>query len=437
MNEMEKIRIVAQFLYEHNYETTLKSLLNESGTEFVAESMVHKTGELELILDEHYLQKNKTKSPLTLFDRFPKGDKLRHILPSRVLWRIEDMTCGKNVIVSRLRQDGTLFVAASDALLYKVNLGVELDKVAPDILTTIDKEMPLNEPLIKPLTPIPTTYNIHKGAILSIDIHPCHPDIIVSSSMDRSVAICDTSLYPEDTNLIKQIFRDHVKYVVGVKWSPSGAYFASVGYDSELNVYFGSISATYDTNFKKVFHETHKGAIEGIAFARHKDLLATCCRDDFLIHLYQMAVPPDGSDDTFSGGVSKVAEINLNSLGDDFISMTPMYVSFSPDDKHILVSTDRDRLIILSVEGGEVVATLYGASSDGFSQPKNSWHESSAYIYGTSQDNTVCVWEVVSQKIVSKLNGHKGRIRDLQIVSYQERQLMITGAFDATVCIWC
>ena len=147
--------------------------------------------------------------------------------------------------------------------------------------------------------------------------------------------------------------------------------------------------------------------------------------------------PLGNTEDTFQGGISKVRQINLNLTGDDFISMTPMDVSFSPDTKHLLVSTDKDRLLILSVESGEVVTTVYGASSDGFSQPKNSWHDSCAYIYGTSEDNTICVWEVVTQKIVSKLEGHNGRIRDLQIVSYKERPLIVTGAFDASVCIWC
>ena len=146
--------------------------------------------------------------------------------------------------------------------------------------------------------------------------------------------------------------------------------------------------------------------------------------------------PLGGAEDTFQGGVTKVRELNMNVKGDDFISMTPMDVSFSPDNKHLLVSTDRDRLLIMAVESGEVVTTVYGASSDGFSQPKNSWHRSCAYIFGTSED-TICVWEVVSQKIVSKLEGHTGRIRDLQIVSYNGRQLVVTGAFDATICVWC
>ena len=145
----------------------------------------------------------------------------------------------------------------------------------------------------------------------------------------------------------------------------------------------------------------------------------------------------EGSSGSFQGSVSKIQEINLNAFGDDFISLTPMHLSFSPDSRHILVSTDRDRLIILSLQSGEVITTLYGASSDGFSQPKNSWHSSCAYTYGTSEDNTICVWEVVTQKIVSKLSGHQGRIRDLQVVAYKGRPLLVTGAFDATVCIWC
>ena len=292
MDGLEKSRLVAQFLFEHNYKATLDTFLKESGTRFVAESMLHKTGELDIILDEHHLQGVKLKCATSIFDRFPKGDTNKHTLPSRMLWRIDDLTGGKNVIVSRLRKDGTLFVAPSDSLLYKVSLGGELDKLPLDTATTLGKDIPINEPLIRPLTPIPTTYAIHKGAILSLDFHPCHPDTIVSSSMDRSVAIVDTSLEPLDTSLVKQTFRDHSKYVVSVRWSPSGSYFASIGYDSELNVYFGSISATCDTKYKKVFAETHKGAIEGLAFAGNEDLMAICCRDDFLVHIYKMAQPP-------------------------------------------------------------------------------------------------------------------------------------------------
>ena len=292
MDSLEKSRLVAQYLYEHNYTATLDSFLKESGTGFVAESMIHKTGELDLVLDEHYLQSVKLKSHIRISEMFPKGDTQKYTLPSRVLWRIDDLTGGKNVIVSRLRADGTLFVCPSDSLLYKLSLSGELDKLPLDLLETLGKDTPITAPLIKPLTPIPTTYAIHKGAILSIDFHPCHPDIIVSSSMDRSVAIVDTSLEPDDTSLVKQTFKNHSKYVVSVRWSESGSYFASVGYDSELNVYFGSVSATRDTNYKLVYNETHKGAIEGLAFARGVDFMATCCREDFLIHLYKMAVPP-------------------------------------------------------------------------------------------------------------------------------------------------
>ena len=35
MDEMEKTRLVAQYLYEHNLQTTLHTFLKESGTEFV------------------------------------------------------------------------------------------------------------------------------------------------------------------------------------------------------------------------------------------------------------------------------------------------------------------------------------------------------------------------------------------------------------------
>ena len=297
MEEREKTRLVAQYLHEHNYKDTLENFLKESGTQFVAQSMIHKTGELDLILDEHQLQLSKIKPATTIYDIFPKGDTINHTLPSRVLWRIDDVTGGKNVIVSRLRSDGTLFVAASDSLLYKLPLGTELDKVPSDILSNVSSEMPHSDPLMKPLTPIPTAYKIHKGAVLSLDIHPHYPDIIVTSSMDRSVAIVDTSLDPEDSKLVKQTFRDHSKYVVAVGWSSTGAYFASAGYDSVLNVYYGCVKEREDScevEYGRVHSETHRGGIEGLCFMKEREVMATCCREDFLVHVYQMALPSTG-----------------------------------------------------------------------------------------------------------------------------------------------
>ena len=39
--------------------------------------------------------------------------------------------------------------------------------------------------------------------------------------------------------------------------------------------------------------------------------------------------------------LSQCREINMNTLGDDYISFVPMHISFSPDGQFILVSTGK------------------------------------------------------------------------------------------------
>jgi hypothetical protein len=55
----------------------------------------------------------------------------------------------------------------------------------------------------------------------------------------------------------------------------------------------------------------------------------------------------------FSPGVDgRIAGMNLNDLGDDFILFTAMDVIVSPSDRFLLVPTDSDRTLILSRSNG-------------------------------------------------------------------------------------
>ena len=44
----------------------------------------------------------------------------------------------------------------------------------------------------------------------------------------------------------------------------------------------------------------------------------------------------------------------MNAIGDDFISFTAMDVSFSPNGKYLLVSTDKNRIIMMTMDGSQV-----------------------------------------------------------------------------------
>jgi COMPASS component SWD3 len=126
--------------------------------------------------------------------------------------------------------------------------------------------------------------------------------------------------------------------------------------------------------------------------------------------------------------------MNMNAIGDDFVSFTAMDVSTSPDDKYILVSTDKDRLILYRSNTGQQVANFYGAISNEYSHPRHCWHPSGQYIYATSQNKAIHVWEVASQKIVTCLEGHSGDVRGL--IYCLGMKMLFSCGFDGVVNVW-
>jgi COMPASS component SWD3 len=124
----------------------------------------------------------------------------------------------------------------------------------------------------------------------------------------------------------------------------------------------------------------------------------------------------------------------MNAIGDDHVSFNPMHVTLSPDERYILVSTDRDRLILYTMDTGKLVTNFYGATNDEYSQPRHCWDPSGLYIYSTSQDKTICVWEIKSQSIVVKLEGHGGIVRDLHYC--HELNMLVSCGFDGAVKLW-
>jgi len=124
----------------------------------------------------------------------------------------------------------------------------------------------------------------------------------------------------------------------------------------------------------------------------------------------------------------------MNSFGDNHVSFNAMFVSYSPDGKYLLVSTDRERLIMYRVGCSTPVRNFYGALNDTYSQPRHCWHPSGKYIYSTSQNNKLYCWEISNQAIVSTLEGHTAVPRDL---SYNvESKLLASCSFDKTVRLW-
>ncbi|EDV19725.1 uncharacterized protein TRIADDRAFT_61807 [Trichoplax adhaerens] len=126
--------------------------------------------------------------------------------------------------------------------------------------------------------------------------------------------------------------------------------------------------------------------------------------------------------------------INMNAIGDNFVSFTAMDICVSPDNNFVTVATDTSRIILYEIKTGQQLLNFYGATNDGFSQPRHCWHPDGHYLYSTSQDNCIYVWEISTQQIVSKLKVHTNVVRHISISD--KLKILVSGGYDATAVLW-
>jgi WD40 repeat protein len=120
---------------------------------------------------------------------------------------------------------------------------------------------------------------------------------------------------------------------------------------------------------------------------------------------------------------------------DSHVSFAIMDLALSPDGKYLCAATDNSRNIIIEVGTSNIIRDLYGHKNDGFSQPRVAWSSSGKYIYGnTQEDNSMCVWDIASTKIVKILKAHKGQLRD--IFSSNKTDTVVTSSYDKTIKVW-
>ena len=124
----------------------------------------------------------------------------------------------------------------------------------------------------------------------------------------------------------------------------------------------------------------------------------------------------------------------MNEKLDDHVSFTVLHMSSNADGSLLLAVTDKQKLLIFVMGETKIIRTFFGASNDEYSNPRCYWSFDETYVYCTSQDHCIVSWEVSTQRIVNKLVGHKGIIRDMKYDI--ANNMMISGGFDKSVRIW-
>jgi len=390
VEELSTLGLIMQFLHEHNYLEAFEKLQEESGEKFDTD-VLRLGGQLETIL---LLHEERTLAHEISQMHFQERDTQTKLME---------------------RGDGNYVKATKDSM----------DKIHPSNILCVsfkkDEDSKLLASGSTDKTIKITNYethevvkqlSVHNGAVIAMDFNPKFKNLLVTGAMDGTHAVVDT-----ESGKTIQSFSDHLKYVVGVAWHPEGKMFATASHDHTANLYKSDENGD-SYHLVQKFHFTNN--VETLAFSK-KGTLLIGARDDNYLHLVDLNTMKD-------------ERFNMNAAKDDHVSFTPLDVSFSPDDEFILVSTDRDRLIMYHVGNSNPVRNFWGCNNDLYSQPRHAWHPSGKYVYSTSQDHKIYCWEVATQNIVHKLEGHKSTVRDIQVHPFSN--MLASCSFDKTIKLW-
>ncbi|KND00990.1 uncharacterized protein SPPG_04086 [Spizellomyces punctatus DAOM BR117] len=270
-----------------------------------------------------------------------------------------------------------------------------------------------------------------KAAVLASDFYPLNPAYLLTAGMDGAHHIVDIR-----TGQSVQSWKDHSKYVVRAQFSrcDGGKWLVTASYDRTVNLYRRTSNDDETPRYEKLHSIAFRGAVESICFLPPPvtagepatPTLVVGSRDDNYLHYIDLD-PSRAFPDR---------QHNMNANGDDWISFTPMDIAPSPSGRHIAVYTDSKagRLIIFRSRSTVQARNLWGTVADGFSQPRCCWDSSGRYLFATSDDRKICVFDVVSGQIMRKLEGHTDVIRGISFDADAER--LISCSFDKTVRVW-
>jgi len=394
LDPFSPISLIQQYLYENNFEETLKQFEKESNHVY-DRNLVEFGGQLETILNgyrESMLVKEMNSIEVnekSFADELLKKGDGTYVKTMKTSFQQHS---GNVLALSFNYQDpGVVASAGSDR---RINL---YDYVHNRILSQ---------------------YDPHKGAILSLDFNP-NPELshlLLSSSMDGGHAVIDTK-----NQRVLQIFADHRKYVVCVRWNQDGKLFATASYDHFVSLYKLISSLEEENPFVLVQQFPFSANVEAIVFSGNETLVISVRGDNYL-HSIDLTT-------------MNKTKFNMNANHDDHVSFNAMDLSLSPlNNDYLLVSTDKNRMILYRMGNSTPVRNFWGAPNDTYSTPRNCFHRSGRYVYSTAQDNKVYCWDVSNQNVVHKLEGHRGTVRD--ICHHPTENLLGTCSFDKTVKIW-
>ncbi|KAL2827166.1 WD40-repeat-containing domain protein [Aspergillus cavernicola] len=328
--------------------------------------------------------------------------------------------------------------------------------------TTYSDRSPTPVPPPPPPKPETVKYRqkfLLKGHLRGVSTVRYSPDssMIASGGADGAVKVWDAL-----TGKLTHTFEGHLAGVSTISWSPDGATIASGSDDKTIRLWNVLTGKAHPTPFVG-----HHNYVYAIAFSPKGNMLVSGSYDEavFLWDVRSARVmkslpahsdPVSGIDVVWDGTlIASCATDGLIRIWDTATGQClrtivhednpPVTaVKFSPNGKYVLAWTLDDCVRLWDYVEGRCLKTYQGHAnrkyslSGGFGVYGQVTARSAGYAFAVSgsEDGAVLCWDVVSKKVLQRIEGHTGVVLGVDTCATNHGRCIASCGLDGTVRVW-